>query len=293
MWPRDSAALLRNVSTATLPCPAAGSFQHPSLIYFHPTNTHPSVFALQAAKFQPYGQLPNIVGAVDCSEIEIDSSGDAYINRKSSHSLKLQVICDADTRTIDMATGYSGRWHDWRVFKESPIYDEIESGVLGAVMRTTAVPVAMPDGSDVRVPLQLVGDNAYMCKPYLLPAYMDSTAREGARRTFNYNHSKTRIVIERTFGILKSRWRLLRRSIDLDLHVTAHVVAACCILHNLCLEHNVQLAEQDFEEEQQPGDDGGGGGDDGAGGSGGGGTAGGSGVSHQEGETIRRVLMNF
>ena len=53
---------------------------------------------------------------------------------------------------------------------------------------------------------------------------------------FNYRHSKARIIVERAFGILKKKWRVLGSPMELDIELSVEVIHACCALHNLCIE---------------------------------------------------------
>ena len=41
--------------------------------------------------------------------------------------------------------------------------------------------------------------------------------------------------MERTFGILKGRWRILQKKIDVPLRSMADIVSTCIILYNLCI----------------------------------------------------------
>jgi len=50
--------------------------------------------------------------------------------------------------------------------------------------------------------------------------------------------SSTHVVIEQTFGLLKGRFRWLKYLDMLDIKLAAEVVAAACILHNLCINNN-------------------------------------------------------
>ncbi|XP_043194465.1 putative nuclease HARBI1 [Amphibalanus amphitrite] len=79
-----------------------------------------------------------IVGAIDGSHIPISQpveDQEVYVNRKGFHSLVLQAVCQADTRFIDVLTGYPGSVHDARVFRNSPLCQ--------------ALPRLCPDGESV------------------------------------------------------------------------------------------------------------------------------------------------
>ena len=58
-------------------------------------------------------------------------------------------------------------------------------------------------------------------------------APRGSQETFNYRHSSLRNIIERTFGVWKARWALLR-----DMHVNftydhqVQIVIASMAVHN-------------------------------------------------------------
>ncbi|KAL0392934.1 UNVERIFIED_CONTAM: hypothetical protein Sradi_2516200 [Sesamum radiatum] len=49
---------------------------------------------------------------------------------------------------------------------------------------------------------------------------------------FNLKHSSARNVIERTFGLLKVRWGILRSQSFYPIDVQNKIIIACCILHN-------------------------------------------------------------
>ena len=43
------------------------------------------------------------------------------------------------------------------------------------------------------------------------------------------------MCIERAFGILKGRWRLLLKRIDVNLKNVPELVTTCLVLHNMCI----------------------------------------------------------
>jgi transposase len=234
-WPNDDDGimhLVRRPARVLAPAHRPGGGQPPPTPKTPPPPCPPTPappHAPQVAGFRSFAGIPNIVGAIDGSNIGIVTppfSGDAYIDRKGHTSIKLQAVCDADMLFMDLYCGPSGRWHDQRAFRASPLWEEPHEGALGARLQRAAlevpVPPATPGGPArvARLPLQVVADSAYTAVEFVLPAFQDSTADVGPRRTFNLAHARTRNVIERAFGLLKARWRILLRRIDTKLSTT-------------------------------------------------------------------------
>ena len=64
---------------------------------------------------------------------------------------------------------------------------------------------------------------------------------------FNYKLSRICIVVENVFGRLKARRRRLLKHNDMSLSNIPTVVAACCILHNVCEVHDERFNDQWLE----------------------------------------------
>ena len=45
------------------------------------------------------------------------------------------------------------------------------------------------------------------------------------------------MTIEHTYGRLKGRWRCLLKRLDINVCDVLELVAACCVLHNICEIH--------------------------------------------------------
>ena len=61
--------------------------------------------------------------------------------------------------------------------------------------------------------------------------------KSATERQFNIIHRKTHRVIEQSFNILKSRWRILDhtgRTLCYALNKVAKITLSCCALHNIC-----------------------------------------------------------
>ncbi|CAI5638947.1 unnamed protein product [Oreochromis niloticus] len=78
----------------------------------------------------------------------------------------------------------------------------------------------------------------YLCLQHPLPLitpYKRPVHGAGAQR-FNAHHSRARSVIERAFGMMKTRFRVIFLQ-ALEVHHTfvPHVITACAVLHNICI----------------------------------------------------------
>merc|ERR1712239_109637 len=56
------------------------------------------------------------------------------------------------------------------------------------------------------------------------------------QKKFNRKFSALRCVVERAFGILKGRWRLLLKKNEQKTSTLKKTVIAACVLHNICIE---------------------------------------------------------
>ncbi|XP_058075728.1 uncharacterized protein LOC131224207 [Magnolia sinica] len=70
---------------------------------------------------------------------------------------------------------------------------------------------------------------------------------------FNLCHSSLRNAIERAFGVLKTRFPILKIASGYPLNTQVNIVAACCILHNH-ITNEKRDQELDFENNNDIGD---------------------------------------
>ncbi|KAJ1191781.1 hypothetical protein NDU88_001096 [Pleurodeles waltl] len=72
--------------------------------------------------------------------------------------------------------------------------------------------------------------------------------RTRAEERYNDAHGRTRRVIERTFGLLKARFRCLHMtggSLYYSPKKVCQIIVACCMLHNLALQRQVPFLQED------------------------------------------------
>ena len=139
--------------------------------------------------------MPGVVGAIDGTHIPIPSPAnhhENYVNRKGFHSIIAQVVCDSDMKFTSVNVGWPGSVHDARIFRNSKIGKKIINGTL------------LGDEH------HLIGDAAYPLSKHLLTPYKDFGNLTRQQQRYNYIQSSTRIVVERSIGQLKGRFRKLK-----------------------------------------------------------------------------------
>ena len=80
---------------------------------------------------------------------------------------------------------------------------------------------------------------------------------QNKKELFNLRHASARNVIERIFGVLKRRFRILLIAPEYNLDIQARIPAALCAIHNFISAHDLHedtLAEtQDFFDDSRYG----------------------------------------
>ncbi|RXN16489.1 nuclease HARBI1 [Labeo rohita] len=178
-----------------------------------------------------------VAGAIDGCHIRIKapaSDAPCYFNRKLFHSVQLQAITDHKGKFIDIFVGYPGSVHDARVLKNSPVY----TGRLYP-----------PAGKCI------LGDGGYPClsAPICLITPYREPVQNPVQARFNAKHAYARNIVERAFGMLKTRWRsIFFKALEVSPAFVPEVVACCAVLHNLCLQNGDIV---DAEVVEDPADD--------------------------------------
>ncbi|XP_051158568.1 putative nuclease HARBI1 [Leptopilina boulardi] len=143
-----------------------------------------------ARDFSNAGGFPNVLAAVDGCHVEIrapSTNPGSYVNRKGFHSLLLQGMCDSQGRFLDVFAGVCGSVHDNRLFEMSPMGQQL----------LTASENFCPEE------MHILGDAAYKLQPFLMVPFKDNGHLTPSQVRFNTILSKTRMSIERAFGLLK------------------------------------------------------------------------------------------
>uniref|UniRef100_A0A3B1JVY3 DDE Tnp4 domain-containing protein n=1 Tax=Astyanax mexicanus TaxID=7994 RepID=A0A3B1JVY3_ASTMX len=168
--------------------------------------------------------IPQVYGSLDGTHIPILPPAVGYrdyVNRKGWPSIVLQALVDDQLLFRDVCVGSPGSAHD----------------LTGQLFRH---PQSTTEIKGVPVPLLVVGDPAYPLLPWLIKGFSGSNLTP-EEQLFNEQLSRIRVVVEHTFGHLKSRWRVLAKRSDIHHSFMPTVIVACCVLHNLCKKEGDML----------------------------------------------------
>ena len=89
-----------------------------------------------------------------------------------------------------------------------------------------------------------VADSGYSPRDYMITPFPHNEAINEIVSSFNYMHSKTRIVVECTFGSLKGRFPILKSELQSkDFGMDGIIITACVVLHNYCIHHEARSLE--------------------------------------------------
>ncbi|KAJ1168013.1 hypothetical protein NDU88_008395 [Pleurodeles waltl] len=149
-----------------------------------------------------------------------------YRNRKSYHSMNVQMVCLADQYISQVNAMFPGSVHDAYILRNSSIPD-----MMGELQRHR---------------VWLLGDSGYPNLSWLLTPVRNPRTR--AEERYNEAHGRTRRVIERTFGLLKARFRCLHMtggSLFYSPKKVCDIIIACSMLHNLALRRQVPFLQED------------------------------------------------
>jgi hypothetical protein len=86
-------------------------------------------------------------------------------------------------------------------------------------------------GRQVEQPYVILGDDAFALTENLMKPY-PGLQLDVDSRIYNYRHCRARRIIENTFGLMCSVFRVFRKLLLLNVENTKLVTLACCYLHN-------------------------------------------------------------
>lgn len=127
----------------------------------------------------------------------------------------MQAVCDNRRRILDLFIGYPGSVHDSRVFRNSPLGNNLEEKCRR---------------------YHLLADSGYPLKANILTPYKDRGNLTERQLNYNVKLNSNRYVIEHCFGMLKQKFRQLYHVKLRSIPYIVHLIRAACVLHNVSIE---------------------------------------------------------
>ncbi|XP_069705672.1 putative nuclease HARBI1 [Periplaneta americana] len=171
--------------------------------------------------------IPSLDGAIDCTHVRLchtkfGDHAESFRNRKNYFSLNVQAVAGPEGQFLDIVSSWAGSEHNSRIFQNSRLYVRYVQGEFTGC---------------------LLGDAGYSCQRILLTPLLNPVTPADHR--YNRAHKRTRCVVERMFGVWKKRFPCLSVGLRNKLENAPNIIVACAVLHNLSLEINDNLPEDD------------------------------------------------
>ncbi|XP_004956819.1 uncharacterized protein LOC101780464 [Setaria italica] len=176
-------------------------------------NAHPK---LQEARFWPH--FKDCIGAIDGTHIPVTVPlGHGY------PSQNVMAVCDFDMRFTFAVTGWPGSVHNTRV-------------LLDTFLTYKEQFPHPPDGKyylvDSGYPNRKGFLAPYKGQRYHVSEWQHGQHPAGLKEVFNHAHSSLRNVIERSFGVLKMKLRILLNLPSYLVNKQSKIIVTCMALHN-------------------------------------------------------------
>ncbi|XP_037508778.1 putative nuclease HARBI1 [Rhipicephalus sanguineus] len=152
-----------------------------------------------------------------------------FMSPEGYYALNVMFICDSDMRILAVDPLRPGSDYDARVWRTNWLRRRFQEGCIAEAGE------------------YLLGDSNYPLEPWLLTPIPGHPPAHSAEGRYNAAHAATWTVVERCIRLLKSRFRCLQQCHPLhyDPESAANVVAACTVLHNLCLDEGDSTFDDD------------------------------------------------
>ena len=166
--------------------------------------------------------MPHYIGVIDGKHVCIrkpSHTGTLWHNYKGFFSMVLLAVCDARYCFSFVDVGEYGSNSDSGVLKNSSMGKMFDRNQMG-------VPDSeLIEGTNYELPYFLVGDEIFPLQNWLMRPYSGKALINDQRKIFNDRLSRARRIIESTFRILVSRWRVFQTPINATLEKVENVSA--------------------------------------------------------------------
>jgi hypothetical protein len=199
---------------------------------------------VKEARFWPH--FKGAIGAIDGSHVPVSVPADEVVNHTCRHGYTSQnvlAICDFDMRFTFAVAGWPGSAHDTRILNHAlanfASFPVPPKGINSNLCFHYFFLLCMYSYLVFLAGKYYLVDSGYPNRTGYLAPFKGSTyhlpefrlrrdrAPQGKYELFNFLHSSLRNVIERAFGVLKQKWRILKAMPSFPARTQKHIIIAC------------------------------------------------------------------
>ncbi|XP_017295339.1 protein ANTAGONIST OF LIKE HETEROCHROMATIN PROTEIN 1 [Kryptolebias marmoratus] len=176
---------------------------------------------------------PQCAGAIGGTHIPISAPRDNpehYMNRRGWYSVILQAVVDHNHCFTDVYAGWPGSSSSAAVLSSSDLFLKAEDRPDSYLFPKEKSLLS----NGVEIPIHLICDASLPLRPWLMKGYGEVHQLSPEQRRFTFTLASAHSVVDTAFVRLKGRWRCLLKKSDMNVSMMPRVVAACCVLHNIC-----------------------------------------------------------
>ncbi|GJV38044.1 ALP1-like protein [Tanacetum coccineum] len=215
--------------------------------------TYTDMEKLYARHDEKHG-FPGMLGSIDCTHWPWANCPVAYRAQfsRGDHGpdpfILLEAIASNDLWIWHAFFGVSGMNNDVNVLRQSPIFNDLKSG------RAPDVPFVANN-----VPYKrgyYLTDGIYPQWSVLIKSIKNPGRNDHKRILYKTKHEAARKDVERAFGVLKLKWKLIKYPArGMTQSRLSDVMYTCIILHNMIIHDNGNAISPGFFPEEQHRDD--------------------------------------
>ncbi|KAK1258226.1 hypothetical protein QJS04_geneDACA020730 [Acorus gramineus] len=195
---------------------------------------------LNSSRFYP--AFKDCIGALDGTLVHAIIARDnqvPYRGRKGDCMQNVLAVCSFDMLFTYVMAGWEGTAHDSRILSET-IRDPSKLFPMPPLRKYYLVDAGYTNKRGFLAPYRNVR--------YWLGDYRGRSTPQNKEEVFNQLHSSLRNVIERTFGVWKARFPILKKMASYPFDIQVRIVPATMAIHNFIRKQN--LVDSLFEQFQ-------------------------------------------
>lgn len=185
-------------------------------------------------EFFSIAKIPHCIGVIGCTHVRLTAIGtgekaETYKNANNFLSLKVQIVCDANSKIENIVARWPGAAQESVIFSNSKLCQQFENGDMGESV--------------------LLGDCAYPLRKYLLTPIDKPTS--AAKIRYNEALLKTRNSLGTTCDLWKRRFPILINGMAETNEWIQCVVVATAVLHNIACNMGEKVPKITAEEQEK------------------------------------------